>query len=296
MSLLAYSCITCDVYLKYHILLSTFYLRRMALPIGWESTMILIWIGSCQIAKLLISALTYSTILTCSSMVDAHARDAFPLLTLQHQYHPLLHLLQHQSMKLSRKQIHFLVYHSRQVREALLVLDMLIMEEVSHLSCYQLAVLNVPMSHSNVCISFLHTGGTYVEFGDVDGGPGGACSISFRYANGDSAGNDRPCEVAINGVIVGTIAFTALTDDWYTWNLSEVLETECPAGLFTLRLTAIGSGPNVDHLRFIEPETVTPSPNLSPTTPGPITSAPVISNPVDTYEAEVSWVDSYIMI
>ena len=107
------------------------------------------------------------------------------------------------------------------------------------------------------CIVTICIAGSYIEFDQVDGGSGGACSISFRYANGDSAGNDRPCEVAINGVIVGPMAFTALTGDWYTWRVSEVLETECPAGLFTLRLTAIGSGPNVDHL------TVATSSNVS---------------------------------
>lgn len=56
---------------------------------------------------------------------------------------------------------------------------------------------------------------------------------------------------------MGTIAFTAITDDWSTWQVSEVLAAECPAGLFSLRLTAIGIGPNVDHL------TVATSSNVS---------------------------------
>ena len=134
--------------------------------------------------------------------------------------------------------------------------------------------------------------GSYIEFPTVDGGAGGTCSLSFRYANGDSTGSDRPCEVTINGVSVGTVAFSALTDDWYTWQVSEVIETECPAGPFTLRVTANIQGPNVDHLTVamatgstpapITPSPITPSPTNSPTaspskqpTGRPFTDAPI---------------------
>lgn len=88
--------------------------------------------------------------------------------------------------------------------------------------------------------------GTYVEFRNINGGQQeGTCSFVFRYANGDTV--DRTCEVAINGVVKGNIAF-APNGDWYRWGNSVPFETDCPSGSFTLRITAIQAGPNLDRL------------------------------------------------
>ena len=91
--------------------------------------------------------------------------------------------------------------------------------------------------------------GSYIEFSSVNGGAGGACSLSFRYTNGGSTGG-RPCDVSINGNSVGTVAFSAIAGEWSTWQVSEALETTCPMGPFPLRLTATTTtgGPNIDYL------------------------------------------------
>lgn len=88
--------------------------------------------------------------------------------------------------------------------------------------------------------------GSYVEFPNIDGGTdSGTCSFRFRYANGDTV--DRTCQLSINGVVKGNIAF-APNGDWYYWGNSVPFETDCPAGPFTLRITAIAAGPNLDRL------------------------------------------------
>lgn len=89
--------------------------------------------------------------------------------------------------------------------------------------------------------------GSYVEFPNIDcGADSGTCSFVFRYANGDTV-DTRTCQVSINGVVKGNIAFSP-NGDWYYWGNSVPFETDCPAAPFTLRIIAIEAGPNLDRL------------------------------------------------
>ena len=90
---------------------------------------------------------------------------------------------------------------------------------------------------------------SYVEWPSVDAGSGGACVLSFRYANGGST--SRPCEVKVNGIAVGTLQFP-VTSPWSNYQYSSTIETQCGAGSNRIRITAStdAGGPNLDKLDF----------------------------------------------
>lgn len=79
-----------------------------------------------------------------------------------------------------------------------------------------------------------------------------------RYANGGTA--DRPCEVKVNGLPVGTLTI-APTNSWESW-VYESIETQCPAGIITVRFTAATSegGPNLDSMNYASNGGPPPSP------------------------------------
>ena len=88
---------------------------------------------------------------------------------------------------------------------------------------------------------------SYVQFNSIDGGSGGTCVLSVRYANGGSSPT-RPCEVKVNGVAVGNLSFP-VTNSWSNYQY-DIIETQCAAGSNSIRITAsTGSGgPNIDHM------------------------------------------------
>ncbi len=90
--------------------------------------------------------------------------------------------------------------------------------------------------------------GSWVEFFNIDGGAGGQCTFSFRYANGGQ--KDRPCTINVNGVDVGELQFTP-QDGWSIWEYNSI-ETTCkPGPTNVVRMTALGKegGPNLDEMR-----------------------------------------------
>merc|ERR1719491_2147920 len=104
--------------------------------------------------------------------------------------------------------------------------------------------------------------GSYVEWDNIDGGIGGACTLKFRYANGGIR-SQRPAEVTFNGVLLAKLVLFTRTDDWKTYTYEE-FDTMCTTGPQTLRLTFNGSrGPSLDSIQVL-PRADTP---YTPTVP-----------------------------
>ncbi len=93
--------------------------------------------------------------------------------------------------------------------------------------------------------------GSYVQFENVEGGPGGDCILSFRYALNPHT--DGACSVTLNGFDVGTLDF--FSTPWAKWRL-ESLQATCNSGPNNVvRVTAAtdNGGPNLDYLEVIDP-------------------------------------------
>lgn len=86
--------------------------------------------------------------------------------------------------------------------------------------------------------------GAYVEFA-VQAEQAGEADLIFRYANGSTV--DRPMDVAVNGVKVGSRPFSPSTD-WATWR-STTVRAALRAGANTIRATTTtANGPNLDKV------------------------------------------------
>ncbi|SHE86800.1 delta endotoxin [Modicisalibacter ilicicola DSM 19980] len=115
--------------------------------------------------------------------------------------------------------------------------------------------------------------GGYADFGstnadfltfnfELTGDQAGASVLQVRYANGATA--NRPLEVFVNNVSVGTFAFAPPSDvtgddAWNTWQTLDI-PAELVSGLNTVRFQATAAtGPNIDQLEILqEPEDTTP--------------------------------------
>ena len=104
--------------------------------------------------------------------------------------------------------------------------------------------------------------GSWVEFTNVDGGAGGACTLGFRYSVGSSS--PRSCSLKVNGVNVGTLTFSS-TVSWEAWE-TEYIETTCVPGTNVIKITASTSegGPNFDRMDFLTANAGTPQPTNQP--------------------------------
>jgi hypothetical protein len=88
--------------------------------------------------------------------------------------------------------------------------------------------------------------GQFVEFTfDNAAGAGVTRTLTFRYANGGST--DRPLELRLNGAVVDPRLSFAPTGAWTTWRTVTVT-VQLAAGANKIRLTSLGSGPNLDSL------------------------------------------------
>ncbi len=87
--------------------------------------------------------------------------------------------------------------------------------------------------------------GSYIQWAHIHAPTAGNYVLSFRYANGASG---RPCEVRVNGVSTGNLAFAA-TGSWTNWAVENKTVT-LQAGNNTLRVAAVtmAGGPNVDKM------------------------------------------------
>ncbi|KAL7541246.1 hypothetical protein ACHAXR_012136 [Thalassiosira sp. AJA248-18] len=104
--------------------------------------------------------------------------------------------------------------------------------------------------------TYVNRGFSYIEFAHVDAGPGGTCALSFSYSNGNSS--DRPHDVMINGVTIGTLAFPP-GGSWVDWK-NEAIETMCAPGLNVVRIS--GSGANINSMTIYK-SSPPGSPNIS---------------------------------
>jgi uncharacterized protein (DUF1800 family)/uncharacterized protein (DUF1501 family) len=139
---------------------------------------------------------------------------------------------------------------------------------------------------------------SYVEWPSISSGTGGPCFLDFRYAVPTSS-NTRNSDVAINGVVVGSLMMAPTGDSWADYG-NAILETTCPSGTMSVRLTAATSngGPNLDNLGVsiiksptLAPTKLTEAPGTSTPTKAPIpifTETPTITStvPPGQYEAE----------
>ncbi|SFD70521.1 carbohydrate-binding protein [Roseivivax sediminis] len=106
-------------------------------------------------------------------------------------------------------------------------------------------------------------GDAYLDFGSnpgdsitfqIDAPAAGTYEVSFRYANGDGGGLDRPLLMSVNGATAAlqSFPFTDGAEPWEAW--SEVtVEVELSAGANTLSLeipAGATGGPNIDQATF----------------------------------------------
>ncbi len=96
-------------------------------------------------------------------------------------------------------------------------------------------------------VDYQNTAGDYIRW-NITAAKAGKHDLGFRYAN--AAGQDRPLELKVNGVVTrGRLSFPG-TGSWTTWQRVSVT-VDLKAGLNSVQLTTIGaSGPNVDRLEF----------------------------------------------
>ncbi|WP_285706649.1 PQQ-dependent sugar dehydrogenase [Microtetraspora sp. NBRC 16547] len=111
-------------------------------------------------------------------------------------------------------------------------------------------------------VDYVNTIGGYIQW-NVNAATAGAASLTLRYANGTTV--DRPLDITVNGVSVGSRSYPA-TGNWDTW-ADDTFTANLNAGANTIRATAttVNGGPNVDKL------TVSPASGgdtQPPTTPG----------------------------
>jgi hypothetical protein len=147
-------------------------------------------------------------------------------------------------------------------------------------------------SLSQAAVAANHTGYTgtgFVDYTNIVGGwiqwtvnaaAAGPAALTFRYANGTTAG--RPMDIAVNGTIAVTGLAFGPTANWDTW-VTQTATVTLAAGSNTIRATAITStgGPNVDKLTVAAGSsasptpspTASPSPTVSPTPGGDFTIA-----------------------
>jgi len=91
--------------------------------------------------------------------------------------------------------------------------------------------------------------GSWVEFSNVNGDLG-SCTLSIRYSHGSSNTAPRPCQLSVNGAIVGSFNFVS-TGGWDQWQ-TESITTTCQSGGNVVRVAAVDNGgPNLDHLSVI---------------------------------------------
>jgi len=88
---------------------------------------------------------------------------------------------------------------------------------------------------------------TWLEWNNVNVTTAGNYTLAFRYANGTST--NRQCQLIVNGVSQGNIAFNN-TGGWATWQNVSSGSVSLNAGNNTIRLTANTSngGPNLDKM------------------------------------------------
>ncbi|WP_306131742.1 carbohydrate-binding protein [Roseivivax marinus] len=107
-------------------------------------------------------------------------------------------------------------------------------------------------------------GGSYLDFGSnpgdsiefqIDAPAAGTYEVTFRYANGDGDGLDRPLLLAVNGG-TATLQSFPFTDNgvepWESWS-DITVEVELAAGANTLSLeipAGAAGGPNIDQATF----------------------------------------------
>lgn len=90
--------------------------------------------------------------------------------------------------------------------------------------------------------------GTWGEWSAVSVTSSGVKTVDFYYANGSSS--NRQCEIIVNGVNAGSIAFVP-TGSWTTWDIASV-DVNLNAGNNTIRVKANTSsgGPNLDKFEL----------------------------------------------
>jgi len=84
--------------------------------------------------------------------------------------------------------------------------------------------------------------GSFIEWNNVLADTAGSYTLTFRYA----AAGSRPCDLTVNGASAGRLAF-ADTGSWTNWK-TETIAVTFKNGGNSVRLTAVGDGPNIDAL------------------------------------------------
>jgi len=110
---------------------------------------------------------------------------------------------------------------------------------------------------------FGNTNNDFITFSfELSGAEAGESVLRVRYGNGDTV--NRPLEVFVNNVSVGTFSFSPPTgvtgdDAWNEW-LTLDIPAALVSGLNTVRFQAVNNtGPNIDQLEILQaPEDTTP--------------------------------------
>ena len=101
----------------------------------------------------------------------------------------------------------------------------------------------------------------YLDFTvNIPTGESGAYPISFRYAQGSSFnnGNNRPCQLWVNGNLTMSVYDFIFTDSWNYWKYSQYITVNLSEGDNSIKIVVADqdAGPNIDHLRVGKPPAV----------------------------------------
>lgn len=100
-----------------------------------------------------------------------------------------------------------------------------------------------------------HVDHSLVRASSIGTGTTTDCRLSFRYSNGASNRQSRPCSVSINGIVIGALPFPS-TISWTNWRYQYIELKRCnilmSEKITAIRLTATTEegGPNLDSMEW----------------------------------------------
>ena len=113
----------------------------------------------------------------------------------------------------------------------------------------KLSGVKVQSTHANADGSYLDYGGegTYAEW-QFASSTDQTVELKIKYSTGNSS---RGLKLTVNGNSFGTKSPLTNTDDWEDWEITGWTNVALQAGNNTIRLTAVGAGPNLDRLNIV---------------------------------------------
>ncbi|MEM9982755.1 MAG: carbohydrate-binding protein, partial [Bacteroidota bacterium] len=113
----------------------------------------------------------------------------------------------------------------------------------------KLSSVKVQSTNANADGSYLDYGGegSYAEW-QFASSTDQTVELKIKYSTGNSS---RGLKLTVNGNNFGAKSPLTNTDDWEDWEITGWTNVALQAGNNTIRLTAVGAGPNLDRLNIV---------------------------------------------